>query len=231
MELIRALDISVFGLSVLGVLALLSLAATAIVLYKLVQFQRLGVGRSARALRVLELWLAGDGLGALAGSEARDTVALRVLNALLTGLRQPPHDSALAQARAVQAAQEELARMGRYMRGLDAVVQAAPMVGLLGTVIGMIEAFGRLAQATGAVDPALLAGGIWTALITTAVGLSIAILFYFIAVWLEARIARQREALESLIAAVLNARAPQAAPHVTYPPQPQPAPGPSGAMR
>ena len=131
MELVRSLDISVFGMSVLAVLALLSIAATAIALFKLVQFRRLGAGRPGRALRVLELWLAGDGLGALAGTEARDSVALRVLNALLAALRQPPHDSARAQALAVQAAQDELARMGRYMRGLDAVVQAAPMVGAM----------------------------------------------------------------------------------------------------
>ena len=206
MELIESLEISAIGLSVLIALALSSVAATAIALFKTAQFLRLGVGRNRQAFRVVELWLAGDGSGALAGAEMRSNVALRVLYALLAGLRVRPDDRAYAQALAVQTAQEELARMSRYMRGLEAVVQAAPMLGLLGTVIGMIEAFGRLAESTGAVDPALLAGGIWTALITTAVGLSIAILFYFIAIWLEARIARQREGLESLIASVVNGR-------------------------
>ena len=55
-------------------------------------------------------------------------------------------------------------------------------------------------------DPSVLAGGIWTALITTAVGLAIAIFFYFISLWLEGRIAREREALERLISTVLHGR-------------------------
>lgn len=199
-------DISPIGMAVLAALALTSVAATSILIYKVLQFLRLGVGRFDQARRVVALWLAGDGAGALAGAEARRSVSLRVLYALMAGLRVRPDDRAYAQALAVQAAQEELASLSRYMRGIEAVVQAAPMLGLLGTVIGMIEAFGRLAESTGAVDPALLAGGIWTALITTAVGLSIAIVFYFCAIWLEGRITRQRETLESLISSVVNGR-------------------------
>jgi biopolymer transport protein ExbB len=206
MPVLPSLDISPIGLAILAALALTSVSATAILIYKMVQFLRLGVGRDDQARRVVALWLSGDGAGALAGAETRRSVSLRVLYALIAGLRVRPDDRAYAQALAVQAAQEELAVLSRYMRGIEAVVQAAPMLGLLGTVIGMIEAFGRLAQSTGAVDPALLAGGIWTALITTAVGLGIAIFFYFAAIWLDGRITREREVLESLMASVLNGR-------------------------
>lgn len=206
MPVLPSLDISPIGLAILAALALTSVSATAILIYKMVQFLRLGVGRDDQARRVVALWLSGDGAGALAGAETRRSVSLRVLYALIAGLRVRPDDRAYAQALAVQAAQEELALLSRYMRGIEAVVQAAPMLGLLGTVIGMIEAFGRLAQSTGAVDPALLAGGIWTALITTAVGLGIAIFFYFAAIWLDGRITREREVLESLMASVLNGR-------------------------
>jgi biopolymer transport protein ExbB len=206
MPVLPSLDISPIGLAVLAALALISIAATAILIYKVVQFMRLGVGRDAQARRVVALWLSGDGAGALAGAQTRRSVSLRVLYALMAGLRVRPDDRAYAQALAVQAAQEELALMTRYMRGIEAVVQAAPMLGLLGTVIGMIEAFGRLAESTGGVDPAMLAGGIWTALITTAVGLGIAIVFYFAAIWLDGRIGREREVLESLMASVLNGR-------------------------
>jgi biopolymer transport protein ExbB len=206
MPVLPTLDISPIGIAVLAALALTSVAATAILIYKVLQFFRLGVGRTEQARRVLALWLSGDGAGALAGAETRRSVSLRVLYALMAGLRVRFDDRAYAQALAVQVAQEELATLSRYMRGIEAVVQAAPMLGLLGTVIGMIEAFGRLAESTGAVDPAVLAGGIWTALITTAVGLSIAIVFYFAAIWLEGRITREREVLESLMASVLNGR-------------------------
>lgn len=197
-------DITLFGWAVLLALALVSVFAATVTLYKLVQFLRLGVGRRRAAETAMALWLEGDGAGAMSRAAERSDVRLRVFHALLTGLSLRPGDADHAQARAGQAALEELALMSRSMRGLEAVVQAAPMLGLLGTVIGMIEAFGRIAQTTGAADPALLAGGIWTALITTAIGLAIAILFYFVALWLEGRITREREALESLIMTVVN---------------------------
>ena len=49
------------------------------------------------------------------------------------------------------------------------------MIGLLGTVIGMIDSFNKLELGGSLVDPAILAGGIWTALLTTAMGLIVAI--------------------------------------------------------
>ena len=105
-----------------------------------------------------------------------------------------------------QTALVELAAMSQRMRLLEAVVQAAPMLGLLGTVIGMIDAFGTLSSSTGAVDPALLAGGIWTALTTTAVGLAIALVTFFIANWFESRIEGERQSIETLISAAIHGR-------------------------
>ena len=55
------------------------------------------------------------------------------------------------------------------------IIWAIPVLGFLGTVIGMIAAFSELQQAGSEVDPTILAGGIWEALLTTAFGLSIAI--------------------------------------------------------
>ena len=51
----------------------------------------------------------------------------------------------------------------------------APLLGLFGTVLGMIEAFKAMEVAGAQVDPAVLSGGIWQALLTTAVGLGVAI--------------------------------------------------------
>ena len=67
----------------------------------------------------------------------------------------------------------------------------------------MIDAFGELAKGDGAVDPSQLAGGIFVALSTTALGLIIAIPFYFIANWLESRIETERVAMEATISAIL----------------------------
>ena len=61
------------------------------------------------------------------------------------------------------------------LRGLATMAALAPLLGLLGTVIGMIRAFMVIEGHGSNVSPALLAGGIWEALLTTAAGLSIAI--------------------------------------------------------
>jgi len=58
---------------------------------------------------------------------------------------------------------------------LNVVAQTAPLLGLLGTVIGMIDAFIQIQNLGGQVNPSDLAGGIWVALLTTAAGLTVAI--------------------------------------------------------
>lgn len=73
------------------------------------------------------------------------------------------------------AGQEELSHMGKNLRALEVIAAVAPLLGLLGTVVGMIEAFGQVAQHKDQIDPSMLAGGIWEALLTTAAGLAVAI--------------------------------------------------------
>jgi biopolymer transport protein ExbB len=62
-----------------------------------------------------------------------------------------------------------------HLRSLELLAAIAPLLGLLGTVIGMVQAFAVLEQAGGRVDPSQLAGGIWTALLTTVGGLLVGI--------------------------------------------------------
>ncbi|WP_321333291.1 MotA/TolQ/ExbB proton channel family protein [Breoghania sp.] len=87
-------------------------------------------------------------------------------------------------AKGAKATREGLATIAieEIIRGLDRRVgvlgmaaRVAPLLGLLGTVIGMIQTFSRLSAASGAIDMTLLADGIWQALLTTATGLVIAI--------------------------------------------------------
>jgi biopolymer transport protein ExbB len=69
----------------------------------------------------------------------------------------------------------ELRYLESYMRGLEMAATIAPLMGLMGTVIGMIKAFAKLSEAGSRIDPSMLAGGIWEALTTTAGGLMVAI--------------------------------------------------------
>ncbi|WP_421701041.1 MotA/TolQ/ExbB proton channel family protein [Aliiroseovarius sp.] len=198
-----------FNLSTLAVFAtlgFLSLVGVAIGLYKAAQFARLGVGKRESAEAILDSWLSGRPDDAISAAAERKSVLARVLQSVFSGLQSRPQDPSYAEELGRQSAIIELAQLSERMRTLDMVVQAAPMLGLLGTVIGMIDAFGVLSLAEGAVDPALLAGGIWSALTTTAVGLAIALFTFFIATWFEGRIDRERNLIEAVISAAIHGR-------------------------
>lgn len=69
----------------------------------------------------------------------------------------------------------ELKRLNEHLHILELTGRIAPLIGLLGTVMGMVQAFKTLAVLKGTIDPSLLAGGIWEALITTVAGMCVAI--------------------------------------------------------
>ena len=97
---------------------------------------------------------------------------------LATGLRtviaDPRLSEAVLRSSFESAGRAAVHRMERYLNTLGTIASAAPLLGLLGTVIGMIEIFGSQAP-TGGSNPALLAHGISVALYNTAFGLMIAI--------------------------------------------------------
>lgn len=74
-------------------------------------------------------------------------------------------------------ASEELARLESGMGVISSVSAVAPMLGFFGTVLGMIKAFMQIEVLGGGVNPSRLAGGIWEALVTTAAGLAVGIIF------------------------------------------------------
>ncbi len=76
------------------------------------------------------------------------------------------------------------AGIARKIEHLNVIGNISPMMGLLGTVIGMLRCFNEISQATGAIEPKQLAGGIFEALITTCMGLVVAIpSLYFYAIF------------------------------------------------
>ncbi len=70
---------------------------------------------------------------------------------------------------------KEINRLEKHLWFLSLIADIAPLLGLLGTVTGMVKAFMKIQEFGGRVDASLLAGGIWEALITTVAGLSVAI--------------------------------------------------------
>lgn len=78
----------------------------------------------------------------------------------------------------------EVAKMEKNLSTLATIAGAAPMLGFLGTVTGMINAFYQLSEAGSNIDTSQLAGGIYEALFTTAFGLAVGIIAYIAYNWL-----------------------------------------------
>lgn len=79
--------------------------------------------------------------------------------------------------------EEESVKYSQHIGYLSLIANVSPMLGLLGTVMGMIRAFSEIAKSQGAASPAVLAKGIYEALMTTCMGLIVAIIFtcvYFV---------------------------------------------------
>ena len=193
-------------LAVFLALAALSVLTVTVAIFKITQFRRMGLGRHAEAETILDDWLNGRPDEAQRKAQPGKTVLARVLGAVMSGLRARPGDPAYGEELGRQVALAELVQMGARMRLLEAVVQMAPMLGLLGTVIGMIDAFGNLALSQQSSDPRLLAGGIWTALTTTAAGLAISLVAYFVSSWLDGRIDDERQSIELAVSAAIHGR-------------------------
>ncbi len=84
----------------------------------------------------------------------------------------------------------EIYKLEKNLSILATISGAAPMIGFLGTVTGMIQAFMSIAQEEGAVSPKLLSSGIYEAMITTAAGLFVGILSYLAYNYLVTRVAK-----------------------------------------
>ena len=198
---------------VVALILALSVVAGAVVLWKLVQFRALGVGRHGGLTAALEASDCGARVRAVALADAAPSHLAPVLALALRAGAGRERLYALAEVR--------LARLETGFRLLDAVAQTAPLLGLFGTVLGMIDAFRAMQAAGQDVDPSVLAGGIWVALMTTAAGLAVAMPVAALLSWLEARVAGERRLAEALIEGALAPGLTEAAAHVA--PQSRPA--------
>jgi len=99
---------------------------------------------------------------------------------------------------------KELQRMEFGLRTLGILGNTAPLLGLLGTITGMIKAFMVIENAGGRVDAQALAGGIWEAMITTGVGLAVAIPLLILLHFLEGIVDRRNHSMDSTISLILE---------------------------
>jgi len=190
------------GGPILVLLVLMSLFVVTVAIVKIWQFKANQLGRTGfvgPALAALEDGRADEAHRLLDG--VRNPIA-RVL--LVIADRQKDWSETRLEEEIDRRARNELVGLRRWLRTLELFASLAPLLGLLGTVIGMIEAFGELQGASGRVDPGLLAGGISVALLTTAGGLIVAILASVALTYCESRIEILVNTMEDTITRALH---------------------------
>ena len=179
-------------------LSVVSVALSAERLLYWASVHRPGRGRWLRALA--GRLRAGDAPGARAMVARDRSVYSRVAEALLD---RPAGDAA-----AVEIIEAQRPEIERFSVALSTIITAAPLLGILGTVLGIIDSFQILGAAAGGpvADPSLVADGIAKALITTAFGLIISAFTLFPYAMARASASRCLGRLESLAAAAIQAK-------------------------
>jgi len=190
-------EIAATGGPVVVILMTVAVLTLAVILYKIWQFTAAGVGRHQALSRAVDAWDAGEQSDSQSALSQSTSYLAPVIEMAMTAT---PADAPRLQAEA----ELRFARLERGFRLLDTVAQLAPLMGLFGTVLGMIAAFQALQDAGAQVDPSTLAGGIWVALLTTAVGLLVAMPTALALSWLESRIEAERVLADKAILTILS---------------------------
>lgn len=203
------------GGPVVLILAGLSVLALAVTGLKAWQFFRIGRSDDQRIHLALSAWRNGNRAKALAGLKSQNGPAPEILARMIPAVDAVPVEAVREDVERL--AGRQLAEMRSGLRVLDAIAQVAPLLGLFGTVLGMIEAFRQLQAAGSQVDPSMLAGGIWIALLTTAVGLGVAMPVSLVLSAFEARIAREQAVMEDVFTAAFTGAPVEGSGHVEQP--------------
>lgn len=185
----------------------LSVITLALILWKAWDLLILGAWNGGRHVaRAMDAWARGDERAALAALDRRRTIRARLTRTAMTAHTNPAFDDTAAQQETIRVAKSLLARGRTGLRALELIATIAPLLGLLGTVLGMIAAFQALQEAGARADPATLAGGIWEALLTTAAGMGVAIPASMALTWFESVNDRLRRQLEDIATRVFLRR-------------------------
>lgn len=187
------LDVLVLGGWVMIPLVLLSFLAIYLLVERLITIRKASSNPDAITDRVREYVRSGDVEGAIAYCKDKDVPITRILQQGLERLGRPISEI----QDAVQAAgKHETFELEKKTNLLASIAGIAPMLGFFGTVVGMIRAFQEIQNLQGNVNPSVLAGGIWEALVTTAAGLLVGILALFSYNFLIGRIRRLTNDME-----------------------------------
>lgn len=149
-----------------------SVLALAIFLERVIRFARMRSRGAGLAEKAVHLLRQGKGEEARSMAITSNSPMGRVLT---RALDEKDQDREMLETVIAHATEEEVRNLSTYIQALATIGNIAPLLGLLGTVVGMIKAFMVIQQMGGKVNAAVLAGGIWEAILTTALGLAVAL--------------------------------------------------------
>lgn len=164
-----------FGGIVGYIIIFLSLVAVALIIDDLLLLRRKVLLPADEIEELRDLIDAGRGAEIVAGPPRSSFVGAMAIS----GLREADRGYEAVVKGMEDAADEVAGRLLRRIEYLNVIANVSPMLGLLGTVLGMVAAFNQISVSAGGADPRLLAAGIFQALMTTVMGLTVAIPAFF----------------------------------------------------
>jgi biopolymer transport protein ExbB len=189
-----------------GPILLCSVIALAIFLERLVRFARVRVRDSGLVDNIAKHLKKGEDLQAFELASSSNTPMGRVL---AHAMEVKDQDRETLETVIVHSTDEEVRELSRYLQALATIGNIAPLLGLLGTVLGMIKAFMVIQEMGGKVNAAVLAGGIWEAMLTTAFGLAVALPTIVAHSYLVSRVGKYEAKLQDGAVAFIKAVANQ----------------------
>lgn len=175
MHMEQALSLIASGGPVVTLLLIFSVVAVAVILIKLLQLWYLRGMYQPHLEQSIQCLERGYLTRAQVVAGPASNPRARIIHTGLHHLASPHAPPQAVRNELTRIANRGVRETSDYLRILEIIALIAPLLGLFGTVLGMIDAFRAMEAAGSQVDPGILSGGIWKALLTTAVGLAVAI--------------------------------------------------------
>lgn len=191
------------GGPVVWLLLAISIAAVSVVLLKLWQFFLLRPEHNEELPQALAAWRKGEREQAWRMLK-NERFSSRIVALAMRELARGDADQATLKEELERLALARLNVLRAQLPALEFIGTLTPLLGLLGTVLGMIAAFRAMELAGNQVDPAVLSGGIWQALLTTAMGLAIAIPVMAAFNWMDRKVQRVAEQINDAVTQVFT---------------------------
>ncbi len=179
------IDLAVAGGFMMIPIILLSLIAIYIFIERFLTINKANQDPNAFMHRVKEQVLKGDVNGAKLLCTQTDSPIARMIEKGISRIGSPLKN---IEASIENVAKIEIFKLEKNLSTLATIAGSAPMMGFLGTVIGMVKAFIAISQQEGSVSPKLLSSGIYTAMVTTVAGLIVGIIAYLAYNYLVSRV-------------------------------------------